>query len=298
MKAPIALFTYNRLKHTRATINALQKNKLAEESELWIFSDAAADKANEETVAQVRKYLRNVIGFKKTEIIERKSNLGLGNNIINGVSTIIEEFGKIIVLEDDLITSPYFLQYMNDGLDTYEAVEKVISIHGYVYPVDVMLSETFFLKGADCLGWATWKRGWASFEKNGEKLLAALEYTGQNEKFDFNGSYPYTQMLRDQITGKNSSWAVRWYASAFLKDLYTLYPSRSLVLHAGGDGTGTNTGFDKLLDVKLSSDPVSVIPREVVQDEKAFLAFSKVLKKLNKPPLLYRLKRKWNKMMK
>ena len=125
---------------------------------------------------------------------------------------------KVIVLEDDLVTSPHFLQYMNDGLGIYERDDRVISIHGYSYPVHGKLPETFFLRGADCLGWATWKRGWDLFEDDGQRLLNELERRNLTRSFDFDGSYPYTQMLRDQIAGSNSSWAVRWYASAFLRD--------------------------------------------------------------------------------
>lgn len=296
MKAPITLFTYNRVEHTRATINALQKNKYADESDLWIFSDAAADEKNEGSVDQVRKYLRNVTGFRKTEVIERKTNFGLGNSIIDGVTHIVKEYGKIIVLEDDLITSPYFLKFMNDGLEVYENNDQVASIHGYVYPVSEKLDETFFLKGADCWGWGTWKRSWDRFEPNGSLLLEKLMTSQQTHDFDYKGSYPYTKMLQDQINGKNSSWAVRWYASAFLNNLYTLYPGRSLVLHAGGDGSGTNTGYDKLLDVSLTTEPINVVKKEVIQNDAAFREFSKVLRKINKPSLLYRLKRKWNKM--
>jgi len=296
MNAPIALFTFNRLKHTKATVEALLKNNMASQSDLWIFSDGANSPENEKLVQNVRQFLHTITGFKTLNVVERGSNFGLGNNIISGVTQVVEQFGKIIVLEDDLITSPHFLQYMNDGLEVYNHADKVASIHGYVYPVKETLEETFFLRGADCLGWGTWQRSWNKFERNGELLLEKLISTHQTYQFDYNGAYPYTQLLKDQISGSNSSWAVRWYASAFLNDLYTLYPARSLVLHAGGDGTGTNTGFDKLLDVKLSMQPVYVKLKNVTQDELAFQAFTKVLKKINRPPLLYRLKRKWNKI--
>ena len=297
MNAPIALFTYNRLRHTKATIDALLQNNLAGETELWIYSDAAAAITTGQAVSEVRKYLRTIQGFRKIHIVERKTNYGLGNNIIDGVTEIVNRYGKIIVLEDDLITSPYFLKFMNEGLLLYENEDQVASVHGYIYPVKEKLEETFFLRGADCLGWGAWKRSWDKFEKNGAVLFEKLVTTQQTNQFDYQGAYPYTQLLRDQIDGKNSSWAVRWYASAFLNNMYTLYPGRSLVLHAGGDGSGTNTGFDKLLDVALSKEPVRINKKEVSQNETAYNAFRKVLRKLNKPPFLYRLKRKWNKII-
>lgn len=291
--APILLFTYNRLLHTRNTINALLQNKSAAQSDIYIYSDGPVNTAMADEVNHVRKYLKTVKGFKNLHIIERSRNYGLGNNIIDGVSEIINLRESVIVVEDDLISSPYFLDFMNDGLLTYQHDEKVISIHGYTYPVKRKLPETFFIKGADCLGWATWKRGWADFEPNGTVLLKKLNESKQTYEFDFKGNYPFTQMLKDQIAGKNTSWAVRWYASAFLKEKYTLYPGRSLIYHAGGDGSGTNTGLDSLLDVKLSKTPVQVKKINIVQSAEAYEAFTEFYKKLANPPLLYKVKRKF-----
>lgn len=290
--APILLFTYNRLKHTKNTIEALLANRLAASSELFIFSDGAKSEAVAPAVLAVREYLRTITGFKRVEIIERELNFGLGHNIITGVSQILENTERVIVLEDDLIVSPFFLDFMNDGLETYEDVDQVISIHGYTYPVRRTLPETFFIKGADCLGWATWQRGWKEFEPNGQILLDSLVRANKTREFDFGGSFPYTEMLKDQILGKNTSWAVRWYASAFLKDKFTLYPGKSLVHHAGGDGTGTNTGFNSLLDVELSQVRINVIKQEVRQNEEAYLEFKKFHQITTSPGIVYRIKRK------
>jgi len=294
--APIILFTYNRLKHTRATVEALQQNKEAENSKLIIFSDAAANEIHTVKVNEVRNYIKTITGFESIEIIEREKNYGLGQNIIEGVTQVINQYGKVIVLEDDLITSPFFLQYMNDALNLYVHEKKVVSVHGYVYPVKQQLPETFFLRGADCLGWGTWKRGWDNFEKDGKVLLNTLIEKNLVKEFDFFNAYPYTQMLRDQIAGKNSSWAVRWYASAFIKDLYTLYPARSLVFHSGGDGTGINAGYDNLLDVTLSDLPIEMKKITVEQDDWAYNAYVEFHKKFTNPPLSYRIRRAMKKI--
>ena len=153
---------------------------------------------------------------------------------------MLEKYDGVIVLEDDLLTSRHFLKYMNNALKIYEKDDEVVSIHGYIYPVKKPLTETFFLKGADCWGWGTWKRGWKLFEADGSKLLKEIEDRQLIKEFDFTGSYPYTEMLRDQIAGRNNSWAIRWYASAFLKNKLTLYPGKSLVFNAGFDGGGTH----------------------------------------------------------
>jgi hypothetical protein len=289
--APIILFTYNRLKHTRATVKALLDNKLASDSKLIIFSDAPSNELQDEKVREVRKFLKTIDGFEKIEIIERDKNYGLGENIIDGVTKVINQFGKAIILEDDLITSPYFLEFMNDALKTYESNPKVVSINGYFFPTRKLLPDTFFLKGTDCLGWGTWKRGWDNFERDGNILLKNILKNNQVSEFDFGNTYPYTQMLRDQVQGKNNSWAIRWYASAFVNDLYSLYPGRSLIFHSGGDGSGTNTGYDSLLDVSLSGTPIRINSGPVYQNDLAYWVCKDFYQKLNNPSLNYRIKR-------
>jgi hypothetical protein len=253
--APIVLFTYNRPWHLMQTVSALLKNSLASESEIFIFSDGPKDENDVPKVAEVRKYIKTIKGFKRVEIIERDKNWGLANNIIDGITKIVNQYGKVVVLEDDLSTSPYFLKFMNDGLNIYEEEEKVISVHGYVYPIKG-LPEIFFLRGADCWGWATWKRGWDLFEKDGKKLLDELEKRKLTKLFDFNGAYPYTKMLKDQVEGKVDSWAIRWYASAFIQEKLTLYPGISLVKHIGD--LGTHVKDSSLFDVELSEKPIFV----------------------------------------
>ena len=258
MYAPITLFVYNRPAHTRQTVEALLKNELAGESDLIIFSDAPKKPEAAEAVREVREYIRTITEFRTVRIVERDRNWGLANSIIDGVTSVVNERGRIIVLEDDLVTSPYFLRFMNDALDLYERKESVISIHGYIYPVAEKLPETFFLRGADCWGWATWKRGWELFEPNGRKLLASLKSQRLEREFNFGGSYDYLEMLGSQVKGGNDSWAIRWYASAFLKTKLTLYPGRSLVLNIGNDNSGTHCGATEIFSGDIIARPVAV----------------------------------------
>jgi hypothetical protein len=256
--APVALFVYNRPWHTRQSIEALLANAEASETALYVFSDAPRDAAANKAVVEVRSYLRDITGFKSLSIIERENNFGLSRSIIDGVSSVCEQHGQVIVLEDDLVTSPYFLKFMNQGLEKYRDERRVISIHGYVYPVEQILPETVFLKGADCWGWATWKRGWDLFDPDGQRLLDELKRRKLTRQFDFDGSYPYTKMLKDQITGKNNSWAIRWYASAFLCDKLTLYPGRSLVHNIGLDGSGIHCSEVNCFSGVLAFDRILV----------------------------------------
>ncbi len=250
--APIVLFTYNRPWHTRQTVEALRKNELASESKLFIFSDGWKNDQDKPKVLEVREYLKTIDGFKRGQIIERDKNYGLANNVIDGVTKTIEEHGKVIVLEDDLVTSPFFLRYMNEALNFYENTENIISIHGYNYPMNVNCPETFFIKDANCWGWATWKRGWDLFEPDGTRLLKELQEKKLVKKFDLNGSYHFTKMLKDQIEGKNNSWAIRWRASALINDKLTLYPGVSLIHNIGNEGSGTHCGETNIFDVDIS----------------------------------------------
>jgi hypothetical protein len=256
--APIALFVYNRLWHTRQTVEALLANAESVKSPLYIFSDAPKNVADEKLASEVRHYIREVDGFSTVHIIERTENYGLVKSIIDGVTKVCQDHGRVIVLEDDIVVSIYFLKFMNEALTLYEHDERVISIGGYQYPIKATLPETFFLKGADCWGWATWKRGWDLFESDGKALLQELKQRRLTHRFDFDGTYPYTKMLKHQIRGKKNSWAIRWYASAFLKDKLTLYPGHSLVLNIGLDSTGTNCSTTSAFTGDISDVPVKV----------------------------------------
>jgi len=243
--APIALFTYARPAHTARTVDALLRNELAAESDLVIFSDAARSPAHEPQVAQVRALLANIRGFRSVAIHHRPQNLGLSRSIIGGVGQVLQEHDRVVV----------------------------ISVHGYVYPVRRLLPEAFFLPGADCWGWGTWRRGWRVFNADGQALLDELARRNLLHAFDFNGTHPYSDMLRSQIAGKNDSWAIRWYASAFLASKLTLYPGRSLVHNIGNDGSGTHAGNSAMHDTDLSSTAIDLRHVPVEASRQAQAAF-------------------------
>jgi len=291
IKAPIALFAYNRPVHLRRTIEALLRNAQARQSDLFVFSDAAKSSGIAAEVDEVRRYIEHITGFASVHVVQREENLGLARSIIDGVSQLCNEYGRVIVVEDDLVTSPHFLRYMNEGLDLYANDEQVISVHGYVYPVKSALPETFFLCGADCWGWATWKRGWDLFEYDGRVLLRELQERDLSHRFDFDGAYPFTEMLRDQIAGKNDSWAIRWNASAFLKHKLTLYPGRSLVLNIGLDGTGTHPAETKEFSGAVADSRVAVERIACRENEAVRLEIIKYFRN-TKPSLRARVARK------
>ena len=256
--APIVVFTYNRPEHTLRTFNALLENPLANESDIIIYSDSAKTANHNKAVDEVRSFLSEITGFRSKKVIHRDNNFGLAESIIQGVTGVLQESEKVIVLEDDMVVSPYFLEYMNEALDQFVDDNRVISVHGYVYPVDIKLPEAFFLPGADCWGWATWRRGWEIFNPNGQYLLDELVRRHLIQEFDYNGAYPFSNMLKAQVKGANDSWAIRWHASAFLAGKLTLYPGRSLVHNSGNDGSGTHCGTSDSMDIKLSETKINL----------------------------------------
>lgn len=257
--APILLFVYNRSEHVKRTLAALEQNILAKESELFIYSDAARSPQDEASVAEVRKIIRTALPFfKQVNIIERETNWGLARSIIDGVTTQINRYERVIVLEDDLIVAPYFLKFMNDALNTYQHEEKVGHIQACDFTQDASLPDTFLIKWTGSWGWATWKRAWKYFNPDGKALLEELQRRKLTYTFDFNGKYGYTRMLRRQTEGKNNSWAIRWNASLFLNDILSLNVGKSLVQNEGFDGSGTNCGGGNLYASQLWMNPIQV----------------------------------------
>lgn len=240
---------------------------------MTVFCDGARSEHESADVARVRHEARRARRFGDIRIVERPENLGLAASIIAGVDEMLAESDSVIVLEDDLVTSPAFLTYMNEGLRRFMDDERVISIHAYSYPTP--LQDPFFLRGADCWGWATWRRGWDLFERDGRLLLEGLKRAGLAGLFDFGGAYPYTRMLRDHIAGQNDSWAIRWYASAFLADRLTLYPGRTLVQNIGNDASGTHSGRTNAFGSPVATVAPDLTSIEVAESEAARVAFER-----------------------
>ncbi|MCF2593951.1 glycosyltransferase [Bacteroides caecigallinarum] len=282
MNAPILLFVFNRPDHVRRTVEALQRNTLAAESILYIYSDAARTPEQKGAVSEVRRYIHTINGFKEINIIVREENWGLAKSIIDGVTTRVKEYGRVIVLEDDLITAPYFLQFMNDALETYKNEERVGHIQGCDFTQEPSLPDTFLIKWTGSWGWATWERAWKYFNPDGKALLKELEDRKLTYTFDFNGKYGYTRMLRRQIEGKNNSWAIRWNASLFLNDILSLNVGKSLVQNEGFDGSGTNCGGGGLYSSNLYMDKIEVKKiTPTVENEEARMAYVKYYARTN-----------------
>jgi hypothetical protein len=244
--APIVLFVYNRPDHTRQTVESLSANIYASESDLIIYSDAPKNQQAEEGVQAVRSYIKTLQGFKSITIIERDKNWGLANSIIDGVTSIVNKYGKVIVLEDDIVTSPYFLKFMNTALNYYENEKKVWHISGWnCLNSKTYLDDVFFWRTMNCWGWATWKDRWQYYEKNVEKLIESFT---KKDIFKFNiyGSEDMWGQVLANKAGIINTWAIFWYAIIFQNNGLCLSPTLSFVKNIGNDGTGVNCGADAI----------------------------------------------------
>lgn len=270
--APVLLFTYNRPSHTRQTIEALLNNELSSKTELYIFSDGYKNSTDKNEVLKVRKLIHSVDGFKNIHIIENNCNSGLAKSIIDGVTKIVNEYGKVIVLEDDLITAPHFLTFMNEALDKFNDIDNVGHIHGFCFPLSG-LPEAFLIKWTGSWGWATWKRAWLKFNPDGQELLNEINSRKLTKQFDFNGKYPFTRMLKRQVSGENNSWAIRWNATLFLNNMLSINAGKSLVQNIGFDGTGIHSGSDAIYSTELYRGRLNIDVPELIENKVARKAF-------------------------
>ena len=250
--APIVLFVYNRPDHTKQTVEALQKNELAIGSELFIYSDAAKNENAEQKVNEVRQYIKDINGFKRVTIIEREKNWGLANSIIDGVTKIVNEYGKIIVLEDDLVTSPYFLKFMNEALEFYKDKDKVWHISGWNYPIETDgLDDVFLWRLMNCWGWATWADRWKYYEKDVDKTIKEFS-KNDIKRFNIDGQEDFFGQVIGNYEKKINTWAIFWYATIFKQNGLCLNPTQTFVKNIGHDGSGVHCGESCSFDSSLS----------------------------------------------
>ena len=299
-KAPIILFVYNRPWHTQQTVEALQKNDLALESDLFIFADGAKT-GNDEKVNEVRKYIKTITGFKSVTIFEKEKNCGLANSVIAGVTEIIKKFGNVVVMEDDLVTSKYFLKFMNEALDFFENDEQIFSVSGYTYPAKTMeiprnyKHDIYLSYRHGSWGWGTWKDRWNGVDWKVNDFKEFCKNPRLQKAFNRGGA-DMSGMLKNQMKGKIDSWAIRVDYSLFKQNKFNIRPVKSLVTNIGFDNSGTHTGENPnwitVLDDSWKPKMEAVKPNKTILKN-----FRKVSDLPPKPPR-YSLKRFISKVLK
>lgn len=274
--APIVFFAYNRPEHTRQTLDALSKNHLAAASVLYIFIDGPKDNATIETREKIDE-VKKIAGEKNwcgtVYVIAAEKNKGLFKSIVNGITQTVNQFGKVIVIEDDVLVSPGFLSYMNDGLDFYENTPAIMHISGFsraeFSAVDIKES-TYFFYHTTCWGWATWKRAWDKFTPDALAVKKAISKKGNIKKLNMDNSFEFFWGLKAIADGKFQSWNTIWHSIVFLNNGFCLHPTKSLVSNIGHDGSGTNCapdsdfGKNELFAGNINITPIPVKGNETV----------------------------------
>jgi len=251
--APVALFAYKRPEHLRRTIEALKQNPGFSESPVHAFFDGPRRAEERRAVEQTRELARALLPAH-TVFVERERNFGLRRSIVEGVTTLTRDYGRVIVVEDDLVVAKNFLQFMNAGLERYQDEPSVMQVSGHIFPVPLGSgSDSLFLPFTTTWGWGTWARAWRNFDEHATAEAGLCSDQARRMAFDLNGAYPYFQMLQKQKKGEIDSWGILWYLSVFASGGLTLFPRQSLVINAGLDGTGTNCSYEPPIDVQTMS---------------------------------------------
>jgi len=279
--SPIILFVYNRPEHTRRTVEALLKNALADKSSLYIFSDGARNESELKTVSTVRDYIKTISGFANIEITTREENLGLADSVISGVNEIFKQNDQVIVMEDDIISSPSFLTFMNKALAFYQDNKSIYSISGYTYPIKIpntYKKDVFISYRASSWGWGTWKDRWEKVDWEVKDFNKFISDKKAPELFD-RGGQDLTPMLKAQMKGHVDSWAIRLGYALFKNNAYCLYPVTPLCKNIGTDKSGTHSSSSNKLDVELQeSDKEFVLSRDLGLNEEIVKEIQKLFK--------------------
>jgi hypothetical protein len=290
--APLLIFTYNRLDTLKEVIYYLKHNSLINETRLFIFSDYAKEKKDIEAVNSVREYLHKLEDFKYIKVIERNENYGLAKNIIYGVTDIINKYEKVIVLEDDLITSSNFLIYMNQALNFYKTDKKIFAISGYtpnLPSLNILEHDVYLSYRPSSWGWATWKEQWIGIDWKVNDFNNFIKDKQKIKKFN-RGGIDMTRMLKHCMEGKNHSWAIRWSYSMYKQDKYCIYPKISKVQNIGFGKDATNctginiykTNIDKSNKLNFIFQRNIQIDKQLIKEFKYIFSYTnKLIKRIN-----------------
>jgi hypothetical protein len=291
---PIALFTYNRAEHTARVLNSLANCARLDECSIHIYCDAPKRAEHAPSVEASRAVVREQAAKFHATVIERDTNFGLARSIVEGVTDLCDRYGRVIVLEDDLVLSPSFIDYMLQALDRYAEEKNAYQVSGYMFPIEQPKdADAFFLPLITTWGWATWRRAWQIFDWDASDALEKLKDPAVRRRFDLQNSYPYTVMLQNQLQGQTQSWGILFWWQVFKANGLALHPRESLVWNGGFDSSGTNCG-DQGWSIEPGAAVVThtnsknsfVFPKSVTMHQGAFDNICHFLKKEQYPASL------------
>lgn len=273
--APIALFVYNRPEHTRKTLENLVKNPEFTDSSLYVFCDGAKSEIDMDSVQKTRELIHSY-ELKNAIVIENDHNKGLARSIVDGINHVLQDNDRIIVLEDDCVSSPDFLHFMNACLSYYESNERIMNVSGYASPIEIPEDypyDIYFSYRSSSWGWGTWKRAW-EYYSNDPGILKTIESSNSiKRKVDRAGLDLYP-MLKKQVSGKTDSWAVFWSVSIIVKDGLCIFPVKSRIMNIGHDGSGTHCSPDERYNVQINEQNTGAIsfPETFIPDRRIIKA--------------------------
>lgn len=276
-KTAIAVFAYKRPYHLLRVLRALYAQPLTNSLDVYIFADGCKNDNDEEPVGLVLSIAEHFQSTRNCVVKKSLRNNGLRNSIVAGISELFETYEQLIVVEDDILTSPHFIDYMLSGLEAYSSNPKVASIHGYLPPIKDPMPETFFMRGADCWGWATWREKWTYLSLDAANMYSEICQKGLAKEFNLDGKVPNLELLYNTSEGVVESWAICWHASCFLKDMYTLHPGRSLVKNIGLDNSGEHCGPSLAMDSEFTLEPVRISLQQVGETSAVISRFAQQL---------------------
>ncbi len=286
--APIVIFAYKRPEHIMNMLESLKKCPEHLKSDIFIYCDGPRSPQDANQVLKTREVIK-IHAPAHAEIIERDQNMGLANSIIYGVTKACNEYGRVIVLEDDLELSSQALDYFNSALEHYKDEERVMHIAGYMFPIKKDdLPPLFFYREASCWGWATWDRAWKHFEPDAQKLYDTIKYHKKEKTFNIEGSAFYINMLEQQIKGTINSWAIRWYASVFLTGGLALHARDAVTINNGNDGTGEHCTDNQIFNSELAKvNNNKLWPPTIIEDQVFLKRMESFWEGVNPKPSLY-----------
>lgn len=295
--APIALFVFKRPEETRLTLEHLARNDGFNESELFVFCEAARRPDEVEAVRATRSVIRSQMWCRRMTVIERDKNMGLAKSVSAGVSQLVGLYGKVIVFEDDLLAAKGTLRYFNEALDRYQNEERVMQISAHTLSVPNLgnPNDSFFIPSTTSWGWATWARAWKHFDPKTPGWERLKTDSSLRYHFDLDGSYFYSEMLEKQHAGQVDSWAVCWRWAMFQQEGLALYPRRTLIKNVGFGGAATHTSrTSDWLDAPdwKEDHEITSFPSPIKTDEASWMKIKKFYRAANFPPLPVRIFRK------
>ncbi len=268
--APIVIFAYKRPFHLQRLLRSLSRNEESKHSNLFIFVDGPRGHSDLDNVKATQNVASACVGFRSKRLFFSDVNKGLGTSIRDGISEVLNDYEEVIVLEDDLEVSCSFLRFMNTGLSRYRSEPRVAGLHGFVFPFDAPMENPFFIRGADCLGWATWKDRWESVSWDARELLRDISEQHLIGCFNLDGAHSYSTALKNEIKDGFHSWAIYWHSSMFSQGRLTLFPPQSLVVYGGADGSGTHAvGRPDFWTTELQDNYSFTFPDEISESKVA-----------------------------